>query len=113
MIKYNGNKFKGREGYISRISPITGIKWVWFGGHGIHGYIGSAKQRKEIAFLNAGDFSKDSMTEEEAKRAVERIAHLTSEEQSQYAINEHEMKLIATGKYHLNWNYEKEKKVRV
>ena len=101
---------KGREGYVSRLSPVTGIRWTWFGGHGIHGYIGSKRQKREIAFLNAGDFSKDSMTEEEAVRAIERLAHLTSEEQSQYAVNEHEMRLIATGKYHLNWNYEKEKK---
>ena len=49
--------------------------------------------------------------EEEAVKAIERIAHLTAEEQSQYAVNEHEMRLIATGKYHLNWEYEQEKKL--
>jgi hypothetical protein len=99
MIRYNGNKFKGRDGYISRISPITGVRWAWFGGHGIHGYIGKGESKKEVAFLNVGDWSKEGITEEEAKRAVERIAHLTSEEQSQYAVDENEMKLIATGKY--------------
>lgn len=99
MVRYSGNKFKGREGFISRISPETGVKWAWFGGHAIHGYVGTNKQRREIAFLNRGDFSKDSMTEEEAKRAVERIANLTPEEQSQYAIDENEMKMIAAGEY--------------
>ena len=86
---------KGREGYVSRLSPVTGIRWTWFGGHGIHGYVG----KKEVAFFNAGDFSKDSLTREEAVEKIERIAHLTSEEQGQYATDEHEEKLIATGKY--------------
>ena len=95
MTKYSENKTKEREEYVSELSPVTGVKWAWFGGHGIHGYVG----RREIAFLNTGDYSKDSLTKEEAKKAVQRIANMSSDEQSSYAIDEHEMKLIATGKY--------------
>lgn len=86
---------KGREGYVSRISPITGVRWSWYGGHGIHGHVG----RREIAFFNVGPYDKDSLTKDEAQAAVERVAYKTSEEQSQYAMDEHEMRLIATGKY--------------
>ena len=105
MTRYNGNKFKGREGYVSRLSPVTGLRWAWFGGHGVHGYVG----KREIAFLNTGDFSKESMTREEAVRAVERIAHLTSEEQSQYGADEDEMKKIAVGQYRKPWLTESKK----
>ena len=100
---------KGREGYVSRLSPVTGIRWAWFGGHGIHGYVG----KREVAFLNTGDFSKDSMTEEHAVKAIEKLAHLTSEEQSEYATDENEMKMIATGQYRKPHLTEKKKLIKV
>lgn len=65
---------------VSKTSKITGIKWVWSGGHGIHGYLGG----KEVAFFNVGNFAKEALSEEEAKQALERIANASAEEQASY-----------------------------
>jgi hypothetical protein len=43
-----------------------GVAWNWYGGHYIHGI----KDDKEMYLLSAGDMSKDSLTEEEALKAM-------------------------------------------
>lgn len=43
---------------LSAKSPITGIRWKWFGGHGLHGYY----KGEEVGLANVGDFSKESLT---------------------------------------------------
>ncbi len=71
-------------------SPITGIKYRWFGGHGIHGYL----NKKEVIFFNTGDFSKDELTEEEARKKLEEIANAPPEEQAMYANTEETQRRI-------------------
>ncbi len=80
---------------LSKTSKKTGIKWVWFGGHGIHGYAG----RKEIAFFNSGNFAYDGMTPEEARRALNNIADKSPEYQADYAADENEEHKIMSGYY--------------
>lgn len=46
-----------------------GITLMWFGGHGIHGY----KNKKEIAFWNVGNFSKDEATREEIIKSMQKV----------------------------------------
>ena len=72
--------------YISKTSPVTGIRWVWEGGHGIHGYIG----KEEVAFFNIGSWTKESATPSEARKAIKRVAYLPAKEQKAYAIYEYD-----------------------
>ena len=44
-----------------------GYTLAWFGGHGIHGY---DKSGKEKFFWNTGDFSKDHADEDEIKKDI-------------------------------------------
>ncbi|MGC9059573.1 MAG: hypothetical protein ACP5H3_04185 [Candidatus Aenigmatarchaeota archaeon] len=70
-------------------SKKTGIIWRWSGGHEIKGYI----NKKEVALLNFGDFSKD-ITPEEAEKKLKEIANESPEEQLMYAIDENAVKFI-------------------
>ncbi len=50
------------------------ICYAWHGGHGIHCYDitpGNRVNAREINFWNIGDFSKDSITFEEAKADID------------------------------------------
>jgi hypothetical protein len=72
-------------------SPTTGLWWVWYGGHGIHGYT----HNKEIAFFNsAKDLEKENLSEEHAKEAVKNIAESSPERQAEYASDEPERDFI-------------------
>ena len=81
---------KSKKEYMSRTSPKTGIRWTWFGGHEIHGYLG----KKEIAFASIGGFSNDKITEQKARKALERFANLSVEEQSSYLGEEEDRKRL-------------------
>ncbi len=85
---------KGKRVWIEphkmRVSKKTGVKWVWFGGHGIHGYIGG----REVAFFNTGDFSKDELTPKEAEKALKEIAKASQKEQAEYAATPKDAELI-------------------
>lgn len=46
-----------------------GIILKWYGGHGVHAY----KDRKEIAFWNTGDFSKDNADKEDIIKSMKQV----------------------------------------
>ncbi|MGC8694548.1 MAG: hypothetical protein ACP5RI_02935, partial [Candidatus Micrarchaeia archaeon] len=68
-----------KDKYIEIKSKKTGVIWKWRGGHGISGYL----NRKEVAFLNFGNFSKE-ITPQEAVKKLSEIANASPEEQAMY-----------------------------
>ena len=55
----------------SRFDPVTGLKWIWYGGHGVHGYDLSPHDPVEVDIINVGDFSRDEATLSEVENGVQ------------------------------------------
>jgi hypothetical protein len=61
-------------------SGKTGVTWVWWGGHEIHGFY----RGKEVALFNFGDFAKQ-ISPKEALRELLKVANASPRYQAGFA----------------------------
>ena len=55
---------------FTKFDPITGLTWIWYGGHMVHGYALNRPDKPERDVINVGDFAKDSATLAEVRKGV-------------------------------------------
>ena len=59
----------------SKFDAESGLTWVWYGGHGVHGYDLSKSDTPEVDIINVGDFSRDEATLSEVEHGVKNRMH--------------------------------------
>jgi len=57
-----------------------GVLFVWYGGHGVHGYMPSEAEWKEVIFYNTGDFAKENAAMSDVIQSIEERMQQDDEE---------------------------------